>query len=76
MKSNITLIFEKGIDEELHNYTPEMDIEVVNLKEIIPQALLRNDIPLPNVPEIEIFRHFVKLSNKNYGVDTGIYPLG
>ena len=76
MKSNITLIFEKGIDEELHNYTPEMDIEVADLKEIIPQALLRNDIPIPNVPEIEIVRHFVKLSHKNYGVDTGIYPLG
>lgn len=76
MKSNITLIFEKGIDEELQNYIPEIDIEVVDLKEIIPQALLRNDIPIPNVPEIEIVRHFVKLSYKNYGVDTGIYPLG
>ena len=31
---------------------------------------------LPNVPEIEIMRHFVNLSHKNFSVDTGIYPLG
>lgn len=53
-----------------------MDIEVVDLQEIIPKNLLREDIPIPNIPEIEIVRHFVKLSQKNYGVDTGIYPLG
>ncbi|MFW9940882.1 MAG: aminomethyl-transferring glycine dehydrogenase subunit GcvPB [Candidatus Thorarchaeota archaeon] len=76
MKSNITLIFEKGIDEELYNYTPEMDIEIEDIKEIIPEPLLRKDLPIPNVPEIEIVRHFINLSHKNYGVDTGIYPLG
>ncbi|GAH31546.1 unnamed protein product, partial [marine sediment metagenome] len=53
-----------------------MDIEVVDLQEIIPNNLLRENIPIPNIPEIEIVRHFVKLSQKNYGVDTGIYPLG
>ena len=53
-----------------------MDVAVVDLQEIIPKNFLREDIPIPNVPEIEIVRHFVKLSQKNYGVDTGIYPLG
>ena len=74
MKSNT--IFDKGIDEEQHNYTSEMDIEVVDLQEIIPKSLIRESIPIPNIPEIEIVRHFVNLSQKNYGVDTGIYPLG
>ncbi len=74
IKSN--LIFEKGIDEELHNYIPEIDLEVVDLQKIIPIKFLREDIPIPNIPEIEIVRHFVNLSQKNYGVDTGIYPLG
>ena len=76
MTSNITLIFEKGIEDRINNYIPEMDIEGTDLNEIIPKSLLRNDIPIPNVPEIEITRHFVNLSHKNYGVDTGIYPLG
>ncbi len=74
MKSN--LIFEKGIDEELHNYVPEIDLEVVGLQEIIPKTLIREDLPIPNIPEVEITRHFIKLSQKNYSVDTGIYPLG
>ncbi len=53
-----------------------MDIEVVDLNEILPKSLIREKIPIPNIPEIEIIRHFVKLSQHNYGVDTGIYPLG
>ncbi|MFX1375473.1 MAG: aminomethyl-transferring glycine dehydrogenase subunit GcvPB [Promethearchaeota archaeon] len=76
MKSNITLIFEKGTKEEIHNYVPKMDIEVEEVQTIIPNSLLRDDIPIPNISEIEIIRHFVKLSHKNYGVDMGIYPLG
>ncbi|MHA1562796.1 MAG: aminomethyl-transferring glycine dehydrogenase subunit GcvPB, partial [Promethearchaeota archaeon] len=31
---------------------------------------------LPDVPEFEIVRHYVNLAQKNYGVDSGIYPLG
>ena len=53
-----------------------MDIKTVNLDEIIPKTLQRKDISIPNVPEVEIVRHFIKLSQINYGVDTGIYPLG
>ena len=69
-------IFKKGIEGELQNYVPKLDIEVAELDKIIPKTLLRDDLPIPNVPELEIVRHFVKLSHRNYGVDTGIYPLG
>lgn len=74
MRSNT--IFDKGIDEIQRNYTPKMDIEVVDLQEIIPKSFIRESTPIPNIPEIEIVRHFVNLSQNNYGVDTGIYPLG
>jgi glycine dehydrogenase subunit 2 len=76
MDSNISMIFEKGTDQELRNYVPEMDLEIVDIQEIIPKSLQRKEIPVPNVPEIEIVRHFINLSQKNYGVDSGIYPLG
>ena len=76
MKSNITSIFDKNFDGEQRNYIPKMDIEVSPLREILPKGFQREDLPIPNIPEIEIVRHFVKLSQKNYGVDTGIYPLG
>ena len=53
-----------------------MDVEVVDLNEIIPEILQRKDLPIPNIPEVELVRHFINLSHRNYGVDTGIYPLG
>ncbi len=37
---------------------------------------LREELPLPEVSEIEVVRHYVHLSQKNYSVDNGFYPLG
>ena len=43
----------------------------------IPSDLLRKSEPeLPEVSELEVVRHYTNLSNKNFGVDTGFYPLG
>jgi glycine dehydrogenase subunit 2 len=42
-----------------------------------PTALLRQDIPLlPEVSELEVVRHYTRLSQKNYCIDTQFYPLG
>jgi glycine dehydrogenase subunit 2 len=37
---------------------------------------LREDIELPEVSEVDVIRHYTALSELNYGVDSGIYPLG
>jgi len=37
---------------------------------------VRGDLPLPEVAEIDVVRHFVRLSQLNHAVDTGFYPLG
>jgi glycine dehydrogenase subunit 2 len=42
----------------------------------LPTSFLREDLPLPEVSEIDVVRHFVHLSQLNHGVDTGFYPLG
>lgn len=42
----------------------------------LPQAMLRADLPLPEVGEPQVVRHFTRLSQKNYCVDLGMYPLG
>ncbi|MBO4965490.1 MAG: aminomethyl-transferring glycine dehydrogenase subunit GcvPB [Muribaculaceae bacterium] len=43
----------------------------------IPQNLLREEkAELPEVSELDVVRHYTNLSNKNFGVDTGFYPLG
>jgi glycine cleavage system P protein (glycine dehydrogenase) subunit 2 len=43
----------------------------------LPQDVLRGDIDgLPTLGELEVVRHFTRLSVWNYGIDTGFYPLG
>jgi glycine dehydrogenase subunit 2 len=43
----------------------------------LPEELRRIEPPrLPEVPEFELVRHFTELSTRNFGVDTGFYPLG
>ena len=42
----------------------------------MPSELLRDELPLPEVGEVQVVRHFVKLSQLNYSIDKGLYPLG
>ncbi len=76
MDSDSRLIFEKGYNHPHNNFIPKMDIEYENIDDLIPKTLQREDLLIPDIPEIEIVRHFLNLSQKTYGVDTGIYPLG
>ncbi|MGB5347128.1 MAG: aminomethyl-transferring glycine dehydrogenase subunit GcvPB [Woeseia sp.] len=43
----------------------------------LPAALLRDDVPLlPEVSELQVVRHFTRLSQLNFSIDTHFYPLG
>ncbi len=42
----------------------------------MPERLLREDLALPELSEVDVIRYFTELSQLNYGVDTGFYPLG
>jgi glycine dehydrogenase subunit 2 len=42
----------------------------------LPEEMLRDDLPLPEMAEIDVVRYFTKLSQLNHSVDTGFYPLG
>ena len=42
----------------------------------LPDSLLRADLPLPELAEVDVVRHYTALSNFNYSVDGGFYPLG
>ena len=42
----------------------------------LPTEMLRDDLPLPEMAEIDVVRYFTKLSQLNHSVDTGFYPLG
>ena len=54
---------------EDNGYFPEVDFEV-------PLPLRRKELNIPQVSENRVVRHFLRLSQMNYGVDTGFYPLG
>ena len=51
---------------------PDCDVPKASL----PPGCERTDLPLPEVSEIDLMRHYVRLSQLNYGIDTGFYPLG
>jgi len=42
----------------------------------LPAELLRATLPLPEIAELDVVRHFVRLSQLNHSIDTGFYPLG
>jgi glycine dehydrogenase subunit 2 len=47
------------------------------LEEHIPSALLRNDIAnFPELGELEVLRHFTRLSQRNFAIESQFYPLG
>ncbi len=51
---------------------PESDVPLTEL----PEAHLRKDLPLPEISEVDVIRHFTHLSRLNYSIDQGLYPLG
>lgn len=51
---------------------PAPDVPLAEL----PKDFVREELPMPEVSEIDVVRHFTRLSQLNYGVDTGFYPLG
>jgi glycine dehydrogenase subunit 2 len=44
--------------------------------EPLPDGFARDDLPLPEVYELDVVRHFTHLSQLNHSIDTGFYPLG
>jgi glycine cleavage system P protein (glycine dehydrogenase) subunit 2 len=73
---NESLLFEKSSPGKRAYKLPPLDVPAVD-----PAALLgaaHRKIPglLPELSEIEIIRHFTRLSTWNYAIDLGMYPLG
>jgi glycine dehydrogenase subunit 2 len=53
---------------------PEVPIEPID--DLLPSRFVRSDLPLPEVGELDVVRHFTRLSQKNMCIDTTFYPLG
>lgn len=55
---------------------PKLDVPKVKQDTVIPKQYLRTDNSLPELSEIDVMRHFIRLSVLNHHVDKGFYPLG
>ncbi|WP_061320136.1 aminomethyl-transferring glycine dehydrogenase subunit GcvPB [Clostridium botulinum] len=77
MKDYNKVIFELSSEGRKGYKLPNLDVPEVELSKLLPKNLLREDeIELPEVSEVDVVRHYTALSNKNYTVDNGFYPLG
>src|SRR5215211_5808855 len=75
---NESLIFERSQTGRVGYRLPKLDVEETNLDEIIPEELRRTDDldGVPEVSEVDVIRHFTRMSTWNYSIDLGMYPLG
>jgi glycine dehydrogenase subunit 2 len=70
-------IFERGAPGRRAFQCPALDVPDVPVEDLLPAHLRRSEPPrLPEVSEPEIVRHYVRLSKRNFDLDSGFYPLG
>jgi len=74
---NERLLFEEGSAGRRGFDLPALDVPSKDISEVIDSSLLRNGIPgMPELSEVDVIRHFTRLSTWNYHIDLGLYPLG
>ncbi|MGB9756833.1 MAG: aminomethyl-transferring glycine dehydrogenase subunit GcvPB, partial [Candidatus Bathyarchaeales archaeon] len=78
---NEPIIFNLGKEGRRGHIPPKLEEEIKNVvgeaDALIPKNMQRTSQPrLPELSEVEVTRHFIRLSEMNYGVDSGFYPLG
>jgi glycine dehydrogenase subunit 2 len=73
----VLTIFERGAPGRRAFAPPPLDVPDRPLDELIPARLRRREpARLPEVSEPELVRHYVRLSRRNFDLDSGFYPLG
>ena len=76
-RDRATTIFERGAPGRRAFQPPPLDVPQRPLDELIPARLRRREpARLPEISEPELVRHYVRLSRRNFDLDSGFYPLG
>ncbi|HZP32617.1 MAG TPA: aminomethyl-transferring glycine dehydrogenase subunit GcvPB [Candidatus Acidoferrales bacterium] len=77
VSQNEGLVFEKSAPGKRGFELPPSDVPPVDVNAVLGPDYARADIEgFPEVSEIEVIRHFTRLSTWNYAIDLGMYPLG
>lgn len=71
-----SLIFELGAPESRCVEPPPLDVPLTAVDDLLGGRVRAEPPALPNVTELEIMRHYTHLASMNFGVDSGMYPLG
>ena len=75
---NEHLIFERSQTGRIGYCLPPLDVDETPIDDILPANLRRDDDleGVPEVSEVDVIRHFIRISTWNYSIDLGMYPLG
>ncbi len=74
---NERLVFEEGSAGRRGFNLPPLDVPQRDVKDVVDIGLLRDSIDgMPELTEVDVIRHFTRLSTWNYHIDLGLYPLG
>ena len=75
---NEQLIFERSQHGRIGYRLPALDVDEVPIDQIIPKEFQRDDDleGVPEVSEVDVVRHFTRISTWNFSIDLGLYPLG
>ena len=73
---NEALMFEKSAPGKRAYKLAPLDVPAVNADALLGSAVRKHFGLLPELSEIELIRHFTRLSTWNYAIDLGMYPLG
>ncbi len=77
VSQNEGLIFEQSSPGKIGYQLPALDVPEVDPAEVLGASSVRSEIAgFPEVSEVEVIRHFTRLSTWNYAIDLGMYPLG
>lgn len=73
---NENLIFERSQTGRIGYRLPKLDVP--ETQDVIPADFTRDDDldGVPEVSEVDVVRHFTRMSTWNYSIDLGMYPLG
>lgn len=75
MRESYKLLFERSTAGHRAYDLPTLDVP--ELDGLLPAELTANEeLPMPELAEIDLVRHYTNLSRRNFGVDNGFYPLG
>ncbi len=65
-------LYDKSVSGRTGVDLPALDVPAASL----PDGLRRHDNGLPELSQLDVMRHYLRLSQRNFGVDSGFYPLG